>query len=329
MTNAIVYQDILETINTGDIDKAKHSIERALKDEPNDAKLHYLSGEVALLQEHHTQALKAFHVASQSLPEKAEIWGGISEAASALGDYQKSFEAGYKGLNLGILTSKQVTCTAISMAMLGEIEGGKSLLIAQTEEFSDDGQSWVGLGVIMMMEKNTSRAITYYKKAIILDPDIFEAQAGLGKIYLEQHKYTQAAQYFSDALSIKPNYLPAHEGLIESLWQLNAPQECLDVCESLLQTQPLNRTANLRYGMSLFALNRDDDGENHFQKILQHDSENIDISIYFGGYLEQKGQFERALNLYKEAHKNCYSSELKDRLARLISQREKKHGRLE
>ena len=322
MTDTTIYEHIVKTIEAGDIDKAANIAEESLRKVPNDSKLHYLSGEIALLQKRYIQALESFRIASQGLPENAEVWGGICEAASSLGNYQESFEAGYRGLNLGILTPRQVTCTALSMAMLGEIEGGKSLLIAQTEEFMDGAEPWMGLGVIMMMmEKDTSRAFDYYKKAITLDPDVFEAQTGLGQIYLEWRKYSHALQHFNHALNTNPSYLPAHEGMIEALWQLGEPQECLGACKSLLQSQPLNRTANLRYGMSLFALNRNNEGEAHFRKALKQDSENVDIAIYLAGYLEQNAQFDEALKIYQQAYNNCKLPNIKEKLAMLIEQR--------
>lgn len=320
MVNSSQLESIVMLIENGDIEEAEEMAAKVRESSPDNGRLLYISGEIALLLEKPEEAYDFFISATEIMPKSAEAWGGLSEAASTLGEYQTCFEAGYQGMQLGILTPKQIQCVGVAMALLGEEEAGKALLLAQSEEEPLAAESWLGLGAISMMQQDITAAQEYYEKSLSMDANLYEAHAGLGALHMQEKEFEFAVDNFAKAIEIKPNYLPAYEGIIESLWQLGNVEECLEICDSLLEWQPLNRVANFRRGMCLFSLKRNDEGEKHLRENLKDDNdpENVDAAVFLGGYLDSTGKHEEAIEYYKQALLYSKDPRISERLKKLI-----------
>lgn len=316
------YRPILAAIEQGAFEQAAQLVTEARETAPNDPRLDLLAGEVSLLSEDYAQAVEYYRAATRAMPTEATVWGGLCEAAWAMGDYVEAFEAGQQGLENGELTPRQINCLGIAMAMLGEREGGAALLEAHTQAYPAEADPWQGLGAMALLSGDSARAESLFTHALKLDPDLYEAHTGLGQIAMSRGEFTQASEHFISALRLKPNYLPAREGLIESLWQLRAYQECLDVADQLRETEPYNRTANFRRGLALFGLGRDQEGEEQLSWQMAEDPTFVDAAVWLGGYLESVGRADEALLRYQQGLDKCpdYREETKTLLEKRIEQ---------
>jgi Tfp pilus assembly protein PilF len=83
-----------------------------------------------------------------------------------------------------------------------EIEGGK-----------DYPPIWNTLGLIELRRKNPSRALTFFNKAVELDPKYIDAHLNIGAIGLSTRQYDKAAQSFAAVLKLDPKSFDATIGM--------------------------------------------------------------------------------------------------------------------
>lgn len=79
--------------------------------------------------------------------------------------------------------------------------------------FSDEAESYRILGYQYHRQGNIDKAITYYKKAIELNPEYPTAYNDLGIAYEQQGKLAKAEENYLKALQLDPHYLRAHTNL--------------------------------------------------------------------------------------------------------------------
>lgn len=83
-----------------------------------------------------------------------------------------------------------------------EIEGGK-----------DYPPIWNTLGLIELRRKNPSRALTFFNKAVELDPKYIDAHLNIGAIGLSTRQYEKAAASFAAVLKLDPKSFDATIGM--------------------------------------------------------------------------------------------------------------------
>ena len=76
---------------------------------------------------------------------------------------------------------------------------------------------YANIGIIYKRMGNYSLAIEYYKKAISLKSDYYQAHYNLGTLYNELEEYDKAMVEFIEAIKIRPTYAKAHNNLGISL----------------------------------------------------------------------------------------------------------------
>jgi tetratricopeptide (TPR) repeat protein len=73
-----------------------------------------------------------------------------------------------------------------------------------TEVAPQNHFAWLGMGTAMMLQKRPVEALPYYKKAIELWPEMYEANYLLGRCYYQLAEYEQAERYLSWATKRVP-----------------------------------------------------------------------------------------------------------------------------
>jgi tetratricopeptide (TPR) repeat protein len=65
--------------------------------------------------------------------------------------------------------------------------------------------AWNNLGTIAYQTRQYARAEAHFRKALIEDPESFEALVNLGGVLINEHKLDEALAYNSDAIRSRPN----------------------------------------------------------------------------------------------------------------------------
>jgi predicted O-linked N-acetylglucosamine transferase (SPINDLY family) len=82
--------------------------------------------------------------------------------------------------------------------------------------------------------KDTSKAIAYYKKALLLDPKFAQAHYNLGNALMAQANWLEAISSFSNSIELKNDYAEAYGNLSVCLIQLKAYNDAISVCDTYI-----------------------------------------------------------------------------------------------
>jgi tetratricopeptide (TPR) repeat protein len=167
------------------IDEAIAAIQKALKEDPNDA--------------------VAYNALGVIYSQQGDLEKALQQFDKAISLKQPYFKAIYNKFNL----------------LLGE--GKLDEAIKQLEDvvqkYPDHADGYINLGVLAGRKGEIDKAIGYFDKAIALDGKDFDAYFKKGQMLVLQKRYEEALTCFRKALEIEPRYTPATQAsrLIEDI----------------------------------------------------------------------------------------------------------------
>ena len=109
------------------------------------------------------------------------------------------------------------------------------------------------IGIIYKKKGNYSLAIEYYKQAISLKSDYYQAHYNLGTLYNELGEYDKAIIEFIKAIRVRPTYAKAHNNLGISLMNIREIDEAIAEFEKALNINPAYKEAqnNLEFAYKI------------------------------------------------------------------------------
>lgn len=87
-------------------------------------------------------------------------------------------------------------------------------------------------------DKNYSKAILFYKKALDIDSNYYRATLYLGDTYYSDENFEEAIKYFSKASSMQPDLLEPKKYLTDAYLKLNMNDEAIETCADGIITFP-------------------------------------------------------------------------------------------
>jgi len=109
-----------------------------------------------------------------------------------------------KNDNLKCLNSNMVCFEAENDFLTGKIDSAIYKLDKVLNDDDDCARAWSMLGSCYS-EKNNSKAVNCFEKAISINPYYYLAFRGLGNFFLKDENYSKAEKYYSDAITIDPD----------------------------------------------------------------------------------------------------------------------------
>ncbi len=242
----------------GNFDKARQSVEEALRLTPDSAPLRVLSAKLAIEQGQLERADKDLEIARKAAPNDAEAYylSGVVcqrwQKGQAAYDYYK------------IATDKAPTELQYLMAQSEMLVGmdrsdeALALLQARVVYFEHSGGIRDAVARLMMAKGRHKEAVELFRQATILTPDEKSFREGLGMAlyYSKQHK--AAVEVLAQLVAIE-EYAERADlriALGESLLQAGKPRDARDNLEIAARLQPSN--AGVWLGLARAALETGD-----------------------------------------------------------------------
>ena len=130
---------------------------------------------------------------------------------------------------------------------------------AQVETVEDMGDrnketvevnEWMARGYEAYKNKDYDKAIEYYKKAIVLNPNLAKAHYNLGTNYSNKGMLDEAISEFEQVLTIDPDYAEAHNNLGNVYSEKGMVDESLSEYEKAITINPDLPQAHYNIGFS-------------------------------------------------------------------------------
>jgi tetratricopeptide (TPR) repeat protein len=142
-----------------------------------------------------------------------------------------------------------------------------SCICIPVSAYSSDAIGWFEQGNAFMKNKNYSEAIRVYDKAIIFEPDYFEAWNGKADALNRAQQFTEALEASDLVLVLKPDYVQGWINRGYILYNLGRYDEELKAYETAITIDPLSPDAWFNKGYSLAGMKRYDEAIAAFNKV--------------------------------------------------------------
>jgi DNA-binding winged helix-turn-helix (wHTH) protein/Flp pilus assembly protein TadD len=150
-----------------------------------------------------------------------------------------------------------------------------------------------------------SRAGSYARLALTLDPNSAEAHAALGLIDLDAHQLTAATTELQRAIALDPAYGPAHEWYGVALIQQGDLRAAFAQLQIAGDLDPLSVSTSAWLGNAAYL-------DRHFNEAIAYSRQALDLSpqsthvlTTIGEAYEAEGNFSRAIEAYKQYASTC------------------------
>jgi TolB-like protein/DNA-binding winged helix-turn-helix (wHTH) protein/Tfp pilus assembly protein PilF len=232
----------------------------------------------------------------------------LIEAKGGYHVWSKIFDREYKDL----LAIQAEIATAVAEAVAGNLPETRTVRPAEAGTLSIDAYDHYLLGrrhLYNRTESSIQRAISFFLRAIAIDPDFALAHAGLADAYLFQRRFTRASpELVSLAESAVKNALAIDDALAEAhaaMGNLLELKRDLPAAEAAyrraIKLNPNFALAHFWLSIVLNRQNRPEDSAAALHTSLILDPLSAHINSQWAGHLFRQGQLEEAVSYYEKA----------------------------
>ncbi len=132
---------------------------------------------------------------------------------------------------------------------------------------------------------NADKAVTYFSKALDIDPNFPKALNNMGNALIQLKRYSEAIPFFTKILNQDEKHVEAHINIGVALTRLNRIDEAIDHYKTALAIYPFHAEAHNNLGVLLIHKNRLYEARRHFNKALELNP----------GYLSAKNNLEKLM----------------------------------
>ncbi|WRH67477.1 MAG: tetratricopeptide repeat protein [Planktothrix sp. GU0601_MAG3] len=148
---------------------------------------------------------------------------------------------------------------------------------------------------------NPELALSFYGKAIELNPDNDQIYYKLGQTFMQLERYEDATNAYSKSIQINPNFPWSYNSLGEVLIKLERWEEAITAYTQFIEFNPDFCWAYFGIGESLFYLNQTEKSINYYKKAIELEPTNCWIYIKLGDAFLKSQQQENAIKSYSKA----------------------------
>jgi len=184
---------------------------------------------------------------------------------------------------------------ALTLALAGGLLFGQDT--AEVEKHFD-------LALQFSIDGKDADAIPEYRRVLELMPDLYEAHINLGQVLLRSKLPAEALPHLQRAHEQKPEeFRPAYY-LAEALFDLGQFAEAIPAYTAAVNIDAKSATAELGWGRALLRLDRRAEAAPHYRQAAALDPELKSFLLELAQALEDKGEIDAAIALYKEFPEN-------------------------
>ena len=193
-------------------------------------------------------------------------------------------------LHLGILLIRKQEC-----------DEAKTLFTRIAQSAGHLYEPWFYLGRIAELEKDWSKAVGWYSKALQIEPNHANIHAHLGITFYQMGLAERCQEHLRRGLSQVPNLPDAQYTLGTCLLQQGKTAEAVEVLQQAVQMSQTSPDAHANLGAALLMAGQIDAARQELEKAIVLNSEHVDALANLGAVYAQQNLGDKALELLERA----------------------------
>jgi tetratricopeptide (TPR) repeat protein len=191
----------------------------------------------------------------------------------------------------------------IARCYLGQAEIDSAAYYLRKSLQKNDALSsaWYFLGQILYRQDQSEEALEAHRRAVSLEPRMYEAHNAIGAIYHEQKKYREALSTYQRSLSIMAFQPEIAADVGDCFLQLNKIPEAISMYQRALKTGNENPLLMFNLGNAFFFNKQYELAADLHQRAITLDSSNPEFYYNFGNALVMQGKLAAAADVFAQA----------------------------
>ena len=301
-----------------------------IQKQPNSPSAYIELGNVYFLEQQWQQAISCYQKGIKLAPNTAKYYINLGKAWTKAGDKHKANQAFYQGFSL-----EPNKVTAENHLLLGNklleqkqiklaISCYRRAIILQPNLLEAYWQS----GKIFQAGEKHQMAISCYQQALKVDPANAHSYFLLGNALTQVQQWQPAFLSYQKAAKIEPNNADIQHNLGEVLYQQEKWIDASQAYQKAIAINPDNSWSHNNLGNALLKLSKYQEAADSFRKAIKLKPDFAWSHYNLGEALSQLGQWEEALSCYKSAQSlDSELPEVKRKIGEILYQRNKQSQR--
>ena len=163
---------------------------------------------------------------------------------------------------------------AEGLRLAGRYDEAENMWRQMRQDFPDQAQPYIGLGIMMSLRARHGEAYSLYKKAVTIAPGEFLAWRHFGLCLYQLRQYEASAIAFKKAIALQPNRADSYYDLACTLYHDEQADEALAAYGKAIELKPDFAEAHLGKGIQLQTLGRFEEAKECFYRAIELNPEN-------------------------------------------------------
>jgi Tfp pilus assembly protein PilF len=286
---------------TGELEMAVQSFERALEINPDFADAHYNLGLTLQKLNQLDAAIKSYKETLSIEPNYIKVHNNLGAIYLELGQIDNAIKSYENVLIIQPDNAEAHHNLGNALNELGKLDDAiksyEQALSIQPSYFEVHNN----LGSIYYELGQRDQAINSYKQALSINPDSADALNNIGIVYQALDQFDDAASFYKKAISINPEHAEALNNLGNIIKECGQFDEAIEFYKKALTVNPKFEDAHYNLGISLYKLGKTDKAIDTFEQVLTHNPNFADARNFLGTLFQDLGQVDEATNCYVNA----------------------------
>ncbi len=183
---------------------------------------------------------------------------------------------------------------------IGSYQDLLDALTKVTQLVPDEFRAFFALGELYGMGNQHAKAAESFEKAVALAPEEAALLTRLGMAQMNLGMPVNAERNFRKAVELEGEDKPSMDYLAAVLQQTGRGHEVPALWKAILDANPKNPQANVKYAVSLIQNEQAAEGEKAFEDALERADDNTLVKRYYAPILAQKDDLDRAMDFFED-----------------------------
>ena len=267
MTLESKINSVIALYSNGQIEKAIEGVEALIKDYPNEALLHNISGAFYQAIGQLNESVKSFGNAVTINSDYAEAHYNLGVTLQQLGQLEASMKSYEQAIAIKHAYPNAHNNLGAILQELGQLDAAVKSYEQAIAIKPDYADAYNNLGNALRGLGQMDAGVNSLKKAIAIKPDYAQAHNNLGVSFQERSQVDDAVKQYEKAIALKPDYVSAHHHL-SVLKKYTASDPHIAQMQSLLSTSNLSQSDRTHLCFALAKVNEDLGNQDEFFEFL-------------------------------------------------------------
>lgn len=280
---------------------AETSYKRGLKLEPQHAQIHFHLGQCLNKQNRFKEGLKSFQKSLQLGINDVDLYLHLVLNHRALGDLEQAEQSCREALKIYGQHADVHNHLAIILSEQGHLPDAEAAYLKAIDLDPDHATAHHNLGLLYRDMKKPKEAEACYRNALSIQPENVKILNSMAALLFGEYRYTEAETYCREALALDStfSYAWSNLGLIFQAKKLG--EESQKAFEEALLLQPDDPSILSNYGVTLRMVGKSSEAEAVLKKAIGLNNVHASAYMNLGGVYLDQGQVEIAIETIKQA----------------------------